>query len=172
MLHCKVGVTWNNNKLSFDGIDDKVRFRGDITNNYSMVITIKPELVGVHPRLFAENPFPTIYLHSNQQYRLGFFGQGQDKIFEPSLIPSQTEPTYVVVTYNGTRITLYVNGEITGEMLTKTNPTARETTYLGANATNTRQYTGDIYDFMIYDRVLDDFEIERSYITNNSKYIN
>jgi len=164
------GVIWDNNRLSFDGINGKATFKGDITNNYSMVITIKPELVGAHPRLFAENPFPTLYLHSGNQYRFGFYGQGRDQVFSPTITPVTDKPTYVVVTYNGTNINLYVNGEYTGRMATATLPTATATAYLGANAGTTRQYTGDIYDFMIYDRVLTDFEIERSYITNSYKY--
>ena len=164
------GVTWENNSLAFDGIDDKVTYTGAITNNYSMVITINPELTGMHPRFVAENPFPSIYMNSNNAYKLSFYGQGKDTTFSPTTTPPEAVSTYIVVTYNGANVNLYVNGVKIGTIETTTLPTAATTAYLGGNGTTTRQYTGKIYDFMIYNRALTEFEIERSYLTNMSKY--
>jgi len=165
------GPIWSSNSLNFNANDEKITYRGDITNNYSMVITIKPEITGTHPRLFGENPFPTLYLHSNNQYKFAFYGQGKDAQFSPSVVPVASATSYIVVTFDGSTISLYVNGEKIGTLATTTLPSSVPTAYLGANGTTTRQYKGKIYDFMIYDKVLTDFEIERSYLTNKSKYI-
>ena len=164
------GVAWNGNKLTFDGVDDKVRFGGAITNNYTMIVTVKPVLSGTHPRFFAENPYPTVFLHHNTSYRIGFFAQGMDAVYIPSLTPPTFTPTYIVITYDSQKVSLYVNGRKISEMTTSTNPTATQYAYLGGRATNDRQYVGDIYDFIVYDRVLSEFEIEKSYIGNSFKY--
>ena len=164
------GVTWNGDKLSFDGIDDKVRFAGTLPNTYSMIITIKPVLTGNYPRLFGENPFPTIYLHSAQSYRIGLYSHGKDQAFNPYRTPTTFVPTYIVITCNSSKVVLYVNGDEISSIDIAANATAMQYAYLGGRAANDRQYTGDIYDFMIYDRILTDFEIERSYITNSYKY--
>ena len=164
------GPIWNDHSLTFDGINDKVAFRGDITNEYSIIITIKPVFAGQHPRLFAENPFPTAFLHTANSYKIGFFAQGKDQIFTPSGTPMVATPTYVVLTYDSSKVSLYVNGEFVSNITTTTNPTSTALAYLGGRLANDRQYTGKIYDFMIYDRVLSNFEIEKSYIGNSSKY--
>jgi len=164
------GVAWNDNRLTFDGVDDKVRFAGSITNNYTMIVTVKPVLSGTHPRFFAENPYPTVFMHHNTSYRIGFFAQGMDAVYTPSLTPPTFAPTYVVITYDSQKLKLYVNGRKISEMTITTNPTATQYAYLGGRAANDRQYVGDIYDFIVYDRVLSDFEIEKSYIGNSYKY--
>jgi len=165
------GATWINNGLTFDGVDDKVAFIGNITSNYTMVVTMKPKLVGDYPRLFAERPFPTLYLHSTTNYRPGFYGMTVDKVFPSTVAPSTTVPTYVVMTYDGNEITLYVDGIKTSSLANATLPVSTAIAYLGGNGGLTRQYTGVIYDFMVYDRVLTDFEIERSNLTNKAKYM-
>jgi hypothetical protein len=164
-------AVWSANALNFDGIDDRVEYIGNITPNYSFVVTVKPELNTPHPRIFAENPFPSIYIHSTNK-RISFYGQGLDSSFSPSYIPSTLVPTYIVVTYDGQKIKLYVDGIKIGELSTTIPPTSTAIAYLGSRDTNDRQYEGQIYDFMIYDRVLSDFEIEKSYITNKVKYGN
>ena len=167
------GAVWSSNSLYFDGIDDRVTYVGNITNIYSIIITVKPVLTGAYPRLFAEKDFPALYLHSGTSYRFSFFSQGKDQVIPGAPTPSTTNISYVVVTYDGADINLFVNGVKSGTLPTTTNPQSTAIAYLGGNSItsgNTRFYTGAIYDFMIYDRVLTDFEIERSYITNSFKY--
>ena len=170
------GANWTGGLggLFFDGTSGRATFNatvGDLTGGYSMVMTIKPELTGTYPRLFGENPFPTLYLRSNTDYRFTFYSAGTDTSFSPGVIPSTTKPTYVVMTYVGTTLTIFVDGKKAGTLTTPDPPdTSAGLAYLGARATDDRFYKGLIYDYMIYDRVLSDFEIERSYITNYSKY--
>ena len=164
------GPTWFSKGLSFDGIDDNVQFTGAITNNYSIVTTIKPVFTGTHPRIVSENPFPSIYLRSNKDYKVSFYGQGLDTEFYTPKILSATELNYIIVTYDSSVLTLYINGLKMGTLSTTTPPSSVPFAYLGDRSNNDRAYTGEIYDFMIYDRVLTEFEAERSYITNYSKY--
>ena len=165
------GPIWDGYSLKFDGVNDNVRYVGSITQEYSFVITFKPTVLsGSHPRLFAENPYPSLYLHSGNSYQLGFYGQGKDNVFLPSRTPLLNKPTYVVVTYSSNVVTLYANGIMIGKLTGLTNPTSAAWAYLGGRSTNDRQYSGKIYDFIIYNRVLDDMEIRMSSITNEYKY--
>ena len=173
------GATWNSGGLSFNGTGGRATFNanvGNLSGDYSMVMTILPELTGAHPRLFGDSPFPTMYLHSAQGYRFGFLSPTTDTFFSPHIIPSTTKPSYVVMTSSGTTVTLFVNGRKIGTVTNTSAPTTSGLAYLGSRppsfdgTANTRFYKGLIYDYMIYDRVLSDFEIERSYITNYSKY--
>ena len=171
------GAVWNNGGLSFNGTSSRATFNanvGSLTGGYSMAMTILPELASDYPRLFGERPFPTLYLHSSvaHGYKFGFYSQNTDTIFSPSVVPSTTRPSYVVMTYSGTKLTLFVNGRSIGTVTTNDPPAspASGLAYLGARVTNDRCYKGLIYDYMIYDRALSDLEVERSYITNYSKY--
>jgi|GEM_PF-3073235 len=168
------GTTWNGKSLEFDGLTGKVAYKGNITPVYSIVMTIKPDPRGSHPRLTAENGFPTIYLHSGagNNYALSFYAQGQDRPFNPMSWATIGEPTYVVVTYDSATVRLYINGVYNGAITTTTAPSSATLAYLGGRAANDRQYKGLIYDFMIYDRALTVFEIDRSYLTNYAKYPN
>ena len=163
--------TWDSNKLIFDGLDDKVTFVGDITNTYSMVITIKPTLDGTHPRLTSEIPFPSIYLNSNTSYKVSFYGHGLDTAFSPSRSPSASNPTYMVVTFDGNKLTMYQNGSYIGELTSVTSQESVPIAALGGRISDLlRQYKGEIYDFMIYNRALTQEEIRFSSITNSYRF--
>ena len=164
------GPVWSNNKLTFDGVNDKASFVGNITSTYSIVATVKPEKVGTYPRVVSDLPFPTIYFHSTQNYPISFYSSSADKPFAPNYIPLTTATTYIIVTFSNNTATLYVNGRKWTTMTGVSTPAAVATAYLGGRAANDRQYTGDIYNFMIYNRELTEFEAIRSYITNYSKY--
>jgi|GEM_PF-890445 hypothetical protein len=174
--------------LAFDGASGRATFSSSAWNfvsDYTMIMTIKPELIGAYPRLFGERPFPSLYLNSSPgiNYRFGFLGEGVDTSFAPSIFPSTTTPTYVVITYSGSAnsVNLFVNGKKIGTLATSGPPDLGSFpdtgfAYLGARppsydgGTGTRFYKGLIYDYMVYNRMLSDFEIEKSYITNYSKY--
>ena len=171
------GANWSgSNGLYFDGIDDKVQYVGTMTNTYSIVVTIKPVLTGSYPRIFAERNFPTLYLHSTKDFKFGFYSNTVDNIFAPvpNVVPSVLNNSYVVMTYDGTTITLYVDGKKRGTLASSAPPSSTAIAYLGGNSVtsgaNQRFYTGEIFDYMVYDRVLSEFEIERSNITNKVKY--
>jgi|GEM_PF-2413236 len=166
------GTTWNGNSLKFDGVNGKVSFNGAITANYSIIITVKPELTGIHPRLFSEITFPTLYLHSNNAYKLAFYGTGNDKVFDPTLVPSTVDPNYIVITYDTSVILLYVNGVEVGSMTASNRALSTSIAYIGGRAANDRQYKGLVYDFMVYNRTLSGDEVKNSYITNQFKYPN
>ena len=154
------GADWTGGDggLHFNGMDERVAFAGDITSSYSIVMTIKPELVGFHLRLISERSFPTLYMNSNSHYRLALYSMNVDTQFSPVKAPSDMQNTYLVITYdqNSGVVTLYIDGVRAGAV---TGDPARD-----------RSYTGEICDFMIYDRALTDFEIERSALANKAKY--
>jgi len=175
------GVTWGGTDgIVFDGkVGSHVSFVGNITNRYTVLITAKPELTGTHPRLVsspgrAGSTFPIVCFNSGSEYKIAFTGQGKDAVVSPGIIPPEDSPSYIIITYDGAEVRLYFNGEYIGKISSvTTNPVSIATAYLGGNAasgSDSRGYKGEMYDFMIYDRVLTDFEIERSNITNEWKY--
>ena len=164
------GPSWGDNKLTFDGIDDKVSYRGDITPEYSIAITIKPVLSGNYPRLFAEYTYPTVYLHSVNSYQFGFYSPTADRVFSPSLTPSTTKYTYVVLTYAAGKATLYVDGAEIGFVNSSGAPVQQALAYIGGRSSNDRQYKGEITNYMIYNRVLTSREIFYANMYNQERY--
>ena len=64
---------WNNKGLLFDGVNDKVQFIGNITDNYTISLLVQPtQYKNSYPRIIAENPFPSIYLISKYNYQAAF----------------------------------------------------------------------------------------------------
>ena len=108
------GADWTGGDggLHFNGMDERVAFAGDITSSYSIVMTIKPELVGFHPRLISERSFPTLYMNSNSHYRLALYSMNVDTQFSLVKAPSDMQNTYLVITYdqNSGVVTLYIDG--------------------------------------------------------------
>ena len=168
-------TTWDGKGLGFNGTNTKVSFKGDITNEYTMSVVILPVLTGQYPRLIGEasgnTVFPGIYLHSVNGYKLGLYGHKIDSIYSNnSATPSTTERTSIVVTYSGGVSKLYVNGEYIGELNVPSSVTSQTTAYLGANGASNRYYTGKMYSFLRYSKVLTADEIKHNYDVDELRF--
>jgi len=157
------GASWEEDGLRLDGKTGKAKFKGDIPNNYTIFITLEAdELVGTYPRLFGEDPFPSMHLRSVSSYALSFNGQNLDKVFPGYIYISPKKKVNICITYDGRYISLYYDGEKVSEIPTSTLPASTINAYLGAREANDRQLKGKIYNFMIYDRVLNYKEIQKN----------
>ena len=170
-----IGTTaWDGKGLAFNGTNTKVSFKGDITNEYTMSVVILPVLTGAYPRLIGETSgntvFPGIYLHSTNVYKIGLYGHNIDSIYSNSVAPSATERTSIVVTYSGGVSKLYVNGEYIGALNVATSVASQTTAYLGANGASNRYYTGKMYSFLRYSKVLTADEIRHNYSVDELRF--
>ena len=163
------GSGWSNNGLLFDGANDKVKFKGDITSNYTISVLVQPATTGnsSYPRLIGEIPFPTLSMRDNQSYMIG---QNLDSMFSNASQISTNEKTMITITYDGSNIKLYENDKYISQLATTTKPESVIDAYLGGRKDNDRQYKGYIYNCMIYDKALTQGQISNNYKVNISRF--
>ena len=163
------GSGWSNNGLLFDGANDKVKFKGDITSNYTISVLVQPSTTGneYYPRFIGDIPFPTLSMNGNRSYMIG---QSLDSAFSDANKISTDEKTMLTITYDGSNIKLYENDKYISQLATTTKPESVINAYLGGRKDNDRQYKGYIYNCMIFNRTLDQSAIATNYNANNRKY--
>jgi len=153
----------------FNGTTSKVSYTGfpltGGTNEYTILNVHKiAALTGQHPRIWAESPYPSLYLHSNNQYGYGFFGQGRDAVFPARFTPPVGTLIQAALRFSGTTVDLFVNGRyidsLTGVTGTIGNPNP---IFLGARAANDRTLNGAIYEHLVYNRALTDEEMVEAF---------
>ena len=81
-----------------------------------------------------------------------------------------TQKTMVTITYDGKEVKLYENEKYISNLSTTTKPTKVINAYLGGRSDNDRQYTGYIYNCMIYNYDLSQDTIEHNYSVNINRF--
>lgn len=170
-------VTWTNgaelngntSRISYDGID---------VREYTIFTTVAIQRTGIYPRIFGENPYPSLYLSNTNSYIFYFYGQGKDRAFLPTSSPSYGNPTTAAIRFTGTvenggsgTVELFVNGVKAGEVEDVLQyPTPVSPKFLGSRNDNTRTMTGRIFEHLVYDRALSDEEIYNNYLASKHNY--
>jgi hypothetical protein len=143
------------------------------TSECTILTTFNPVLTGLHPRIFAENAFPTFYmLSTNNNYILRYYGQGQDKEWVPTVIPKAGVNNYGGIRLKNRQVELIYNGlPHPNKISISSNPTATSVAYLAANNTTTRFYYGKLVTHQIFNRALTDDECYLVYLSNYLKHL-
>lgn len=171
-------TTWGDG-LVFATNNAKCYYSGENVVQYTITNTHKiHSLTGVHPRIFAENTYPSLYLQSNIGYAYGFYGQSKDAAIPPYFIPPTNTLVQATLRFTGTvaqggsgTVELFVNGVKTGEMTNVTiNPSAVATKYIGCRSDNTRTIRGSFFEHLVYTRALSDEEIYNNYLVSTHRY--
>lgn len=157
---------WKNNGLQLNGV---VPFVGNINDEYTLSMVVKPNHTGVNPYLLYGENFPSIYLDSNDDYALVFEGQGLKEKVTPKTILSTEKPSLVTVTYKENTLSVYINAALVATLNTDTKPTSIATAYLGGNNAS-NNLSGTIYSFMLYDKALSMEEIRSNYIIDATRF--
>jgi len=170
-----INATFANNGVLFNGnVNAKVTFSGQNVREYTIINTFNlAARTGQHPRINAENPYPTMYLQSNQGYAIAFYGQGKDMAFSPAYIPPTNTAITAAMCWSGpgNPVELYVNGEYKGATtVINTYPGTVSTMYLGANSTATRTFTGTIHEHLVYGNARSADEIMFNANVSRSKF--
>jgi hypothetical protein len=184
----QLGGDWiNGNTLRFNG-NNRVRFDGKITDDYTIMATMSIVKSGTHPRLFGDPRYPTVYFHTNagagNEYAFAFYSTAYggtasfDDVFNTrstAVIPEANTSYHVAIRSTGSdgsaKVELFVNGIKVGET-TRGVPAVLNTTnaYLGGNNATNRFLTGTISNFMRYDRVLSDDEVYNNAIIDLNRF--
>ena len=169
-------VSFGLRSLVFAGnADAKGVHRGVDVETFTMFSTHRfPDFTGlVHPRIFGENPFPTLYARSNRGYAYAYYGQGIDTDFAPQYIPPLNRIMRTAIRWRGAGhpIELFVDGVRVGQVgPTNSYPAKAATKYLGCNSGTTRTLTGEFFEHMVYTKPLEDAEILHNYNVSVRRY--
>ena len=167
-------AVWEDKSLRFNG-NARVRYRGDITPMYTMMMTasVDHNISGLHPRLTDGNQYPGLYAYngaSDHPFTYRIYGHGKDTLFTPTKAAPNGKLVHLTYLFDGTQVKLYFNGVYQGNVVTTINATSVATTYLGANNTETRYLTGNICNFMRFDRVFTDKEIRNNALVDKYRF--
>jgi hypothetical protein len=163
---------WTERALQFDGTA-RVKFEGVITPNYTIMGTfLRYSTQNAHPRLFGENPYPTMYL-TTASYRYSIYGQGVDTTFLPITVMPANKYVHLAIRYDSSAklIELFEDGIKVAERPVSSDAIYTQYAYLGSRNTSDRYLQGEICNFMRYNRVLSDEEIVNNFLIDREKYI-
>jgi len=164
---------WQDFGVVFSESDSKVVYSGQSVGQYTIFSTHRVlAFQGFHPRFFGETPYPTLYLHSNNDFAYAFFGQGKDTYFSPQIIPPLGSIVQAAVRFGGTGvIDLFFNGQLVADLTDVTlYPVPVPTMYIGNRATNDRALTGEVYEHLVYNRPLSDAEVLHNFRVSSRRY--
>lgn len=171
-----VGPTWVStgkygNALLFDGVNDYVSTPDvgdlDFTNGMTLEMWVYPSTTPVGPtywtgiaKAYVYYLYPTHGDHSNYPI-IGFENNGQEtQLPGTSVLPAATW-SYLVGTYDGSTLRLYVNGSQVSSMSGPGNiDTNNAAIWLGGNESYGEYFPGIIDNVRIYNRALSVSEIQ------------
>jgi hypothetical protein len=160
--------------LSFDGLDDYIDYTDPILNTppYSICVWVKPDSINygyIIDNGGGYNYGYGFYILINETGYWWFGGKRQDT-YHGSVryqTPS-TDWTFVCGTWDGedvNNLKLYINGQlVSGNIYTYPDPGAEPFNLkIGTSIFNMNNFGGDIDEVRIYNRILNDAEIEELY---------
>lgn len=148
-------MTIKDKGLVLDGTNN-IKLKGDVNYRYSLLLIVSASsLTGTNPSLIGNSTYPDLYLNSSNSYKYSFKSQGLNSSFNSSLKTGKKE--FIVLTYNGSNVTLYVDGIKRGSLATTTDPASVTNAYIGKN------FKGNIHKYALYDRTLTEKEIRTLY---------
>lgn len=173
---------WGDNCLTFDGLDDIVRYPGNISSGdftIELYIYVFPTQYKIYGRLFAEDEktgYPSLCLKTASDESKGNISLCGNGVVDHGL-PNTTNVLgkLVQIDYvfkaDGKRFYLYMNGE---QKHTRTVPRAASTipeASLGNRiADNTRALKAKYYNFIIYDKALSQDEMKANLSLNTARF--
>ena len=166
-------VSWQDFGVLFSSLSAKVFYQGQSVQNYTIFSTHRvADFQGLHPRLFGEAPYPTLYLHSNANYAYALFGQGMDTFFIPQTIPPIGTTVQAAIRFGGTGVVdLFFNGVLTASLSNVLlNPSPVPTMYIGCRQADDRVFSGEIYEHLVYNRALSNEEVYHNFLVSKQRY--
>jgi len=162
-----------NNAPHFNASNSKIFYSGQSVQAYTIINTHTIlSLSGTHPRIFGENPYPTLYLHSGNNYSYGLYAHGADAPFTPRIIPPAGNKITVAMRFKGlgNPVELFINGTKAAQINVSANAGTTNVQYIGSRSDNTRTLNGVIYEHLVYSRPLEDDEIYHNYLVTKDRY--
>jgi len=157
----------------FDGTDDRLQVTGSETSSGGLLDMNTTNEVTVAMWINRDgNPDDTVALlqHSNESYNLNLLGGDTpaftvyDGDWHTARAPSVIRPHewhHVVGTFNGSGVTLYVDGNQVDSEGADWVESTGQPLRIGANPGNAENFDGQVDDVRVYNRSLSDTEVER-----------
>lgn len=184
------GSGWTGTGLAFDGVDDIVRFPGNISSGdftVEMYIKIDASQVSgkVYGRLLAEDEktgFPSMCLCSNDgnvaDHRISVCGNGKvdhnlTNPYETKIMGKLCQVDYVFKAkeQGGGTVYIYVNGVNTSYTnVPNTSKSISEASIGNRIKDNTRALKATYHSFIIYDKALSEDEMKENLEINESRF--
>ena len=176
-------LTWTSNCLQFSS--GAVVFSGEITNFYTIMGVALAKDVGTYPRIVDGSPingtnnntFPGFYIvrtdgasQASKIFRI--YGHGLDAPFVPTVPAIFDKRFHYAYRFDGAKIDLFINGEWKGSINSTAVPNDKTSVLLGAGDISGRYLSGEICNFMRYDRALTSSEIAQNALVDNMRFIN
>jgi len=165
-------VHWQDFGVAFTVPSSKVFYSGQSVEQYTIFNTHRvAAITGLHPRIFGERPYPTLYISSTSA-RYGFYAQGFDTAFRPYTSPTLGQTLQIAIRFAGTgTIDLFYNGILTATIQDVVlYPTPVPIKYLGCHEANDRTLNGEIYEHLVYNRPLTNEDIFGNFLVSRERY--
>lgn len=142
------------------GANDYIKIPGNINYRYTMFLVVSRSgaNLGNNPILIGgdTNTYPKLLIDSNYYY---FNATSFNRNY-----PSGNNKEYIALVYDGSNVTLYINGTQAGQISTTTNPMSQNNVYIGKN------FIGKIHKYALYDRAFMPKEIRKIYENDYSQF--
>ena len=161
--------------VRFDGDNDYVNLSNDaslnLIGNFSIFMWINPENPSLYYRVLYEKAGQFEYLFWNTNSKL-MVKVGADTTSSNTVIPAN-EWSYVGITFNGTNIIYYLNGQDDGGFYKGSNyASSSSASMIGIRGTLALDYLGSIDEVLIYNKSLTASEVEQLYKAGLSQHAN
>ena len=172
-------TAWSDDCINTIGDISKIEYNPTTSGELlqcTIMVTHFTEKTGVHPRIFGEREFPTLYLNSNTGYSYYYYGQGKDSPFVPATQTKTAGRSHVALrvsqTQDANKAELFVDGVKAGEREINATPSAiwKSSQYIGNNPSGSRGATAQFCNFMVYDRLLTNEEIQHNYEIDRERF--
>jgi len=180
------GAVWSAGKsgsgLQFDGVDDVVTVPNsaslNFTGPFSMEVWIKPSAVqsNLYPKVIAKQNHYVFHITQSLPSALVlnlFNASGLQQTGSNENALASGVWNHVVMTYNGSYVSMYVNGtQLTtnNKLITSLSPMTEEAVGIGKYPTSATPFNGSIDEVGLYNRSLSAAEVLAHYNAGKAKY--
>lgn len=179
---------WNNtNGLVFDGVDDIVIFPGNINaEEYTMefFLAFDKQKSDATPRLNAEGTaYPAYYLRKmkgDNKWHVGLYGHNCPQYDSDLSIEEDNSLVQLDMVYQNKKVKFYKDGKLVNTFDGHRNSTdyvtvmdavsIPEASLGNRSADNTRTTTGTYYSYILYDKALDETDINKNLELNQKRF--
>lgn len=168
-------LTDYDNGLKFDGVDDYISFNLDLSNTFSIFMTLENmNGTGIEYVLSGINNY--IYIRKNN-YKIEFSilnNLGKQELFSVDNIPSEDfiKPMYIGYIFDSPnkKVRFYYNGELLKSFDMTENISDTTNISILGRWNGGYYFKGKLYNFQVYNDLINDEEIMKNYLSSKDRW--